>query len=138
MGSLIITVLGQDNIPRLLPFSSRSGRRPRSHGATWRREPLESLRGEPGTRPAFQPFTMRANRLIDLFNRLTTIKLSLQLLQRRANRGQDPDGLLDKALSATDDIISELREDLIPPTNPRHQPLPENPGPPPGSSRSRS
>jgi hypothetical protein len=32
MGSLIITVLGQDNLPRLLPFSCRSGRRPRSRG----------------------------------------------------------------------------------------------------------
>jgi hypothetical protein len=81
---------------------------------------------------------MGANRLTDLFNRLTTIKLSLQLLQRRVNRGQDPDGLLDKALRATDDVISELREDLVPPTNPPPQPLPENPRPSPGSSRSRS
>jgi hypothetical protein len=95
---------------------------------------IDTIPTEPGTGPAPQPFTMGANRLTDLFNRLTTIKLSLQLLQRRANRGQDPDGLLDKALRATDDVISELREDLVPPTNPR----PENPRPSPGSSRSRS
>jgi hypothetical protein len=54
---------------------------------------------------------MRKNRLADLFTRLTTVKLALQLLRRRTDRCQDPDGLLDKALDATDEVISELREE---------------------------
>jgi len=54
---------------------------------------------------------MRQNRLRTLFNELTTVKLSLQLLRRRTDYCRDPDGLLDKALGATDDVIGELRED---------------------------
>ena len=45
-----------------------------------------------------------------LRTRLTTIKLVLQLLQRRARLGQDPDGLPDTALQAVDALTRELEE----------------------------
>jgi hypothetical protein len=80
---------------------------------------------------------MRENRLTDLFTRLTTVKLSLQLLQRQTDRCQDPEGLLDKALSATDDVISELREHAAPRNPLPTQSAAESPGGPSSSSQSR-
>ena len=73
---------------------------------------------------------MRERRRPTLFTRLTTVKLSLQLLQRRVDRDQDPEGLLDLALRATDSIIGELCDDGVPPVRRRAQPLPESPGAP--------
>ena len=54
---------------------------------------------------------MRTSRLRSLLNELTTVKLSLQLLQRQPDRCHDQHGLIDTALHATDEIIDELRDD---------------------------
>jgi hypothetical protein len=67
--------------------------------------------GTIGTACAMPADMLRTNHLSNLFTRLTTVKLALQLLQHRTDRCQDPEGLLDKALGATDDVISELRAD---------------------------
>jgi hypothetical protein len=55
---------------------------------------------------------------IHLRTRLTTIKLALQLLQRRSRLYQDPDGLTEKALQAVDAVARELEEqEGTPPTS---------------------
>ena len=54
---------------------------------------------------------MDTNRLRSVLNELTTVKLSLQLLRLQPDRCHDPDGLIDTALHATDEVIDELRDD---------------------------
>jgi hypothetical protein len=68
---------------------------------------------------------MRESQRADLFTRLTTITLALQLLQRRSDQGHDPDRLIGKALGALDDVVDEMRANRARAARPQCTLIPE-------------
>jgi hypothetical protein len=57
---------------------------------------------------------MFASRLQRVLTDLTAVKLALQMLRRRPDLCGQPNGVLQKALDATESVIREVRADVGP------------------------